>query len=148
MKQLKLVLLLISTAVLINCNNEEETSDLGDMVYQLQSVTNPAILGKVTMTKTANGSATMLVELNGASTDVHPVYIYYNSLEQGGPIAITLNPIDCDCEFSTTVVSMLDNGNAISYEDLLTFNGHIKVHKSSNELETVLLQGNIGSNKD
>jgi len=43
---------------------------------------------------------------------------------------------------------MLDNGNAISYEDLLTFNGHIKVHKSSNELETVLLQGNIGSNKD
>jgi len=148
MKQLKLVLFLISTVILINCSNEEEISDIGVQTYQLQSVTNPAILGKVTMTRNTNGLATVLVELNGTSTDVHPVYIYYNSLDQGGPIAITLNAIDCECEFSSTVVSTLDNGKTISYEELLIFNGHIKVHKNSNELDTILLQGNIGSNKD
>ena len=148
MKQLKLVFFLISSVLLINCSNEEEISDIGAKVYQLQSVTNPAILGKVTMTRNSNGSATLLVELNGTSTDVHPVYIYYNSLDQGGPIAITLNTIDCECEFSSTVVSKLDNGNIISYDELLTFNGHLKVHKNSNEIDVILLQGNIGSNED
>ena len=149
MKQSRIIYLLLLLAVMVACNKDNGTNNFEpEVVYQLQSVSDPGILGKVTITENSNGSSTLLLELNGTSTDIHPAYIYHNSLAQGGPIAITLNPIDCDCEFSTTVITALDTGKAISYEELLAFNGHIKVHLNSNSIETVLLQGNIGANAD
>jgi hypothetical protein len=146
MKKITLLFLVVGFAFLAGCSNSEESSNLASKVYQLRYTDDPSLLGKVTFTENSDGSTTVFLELNGTSDDVHPAYIYYNNLTQGGPIAITLNAIDCDCEDSTTLVSKLDNGTAISFEQLLTFNGHIKVHQSSSEMETILLQGNIGSN--
>ncbi len=140
---------LLLLLVFVKCDNNSATNDFdSEMVYSLQSVSDPGILGKVTISRNDNNSSTVLVELNGTSTDIHPTFIYYNNLAQGGPVAITLNPIDCDCEFASTVVTAMDTGNSITYEELIHFNGHIKVHLNADSLGTVLLQGNIGSNVD
>jgi len=149
MRHLKYFFLLLPLVIFVNCNKDSGANDFNPgMVYSLQSVSDPGILGKVTISRNSNGSSTVLVELNGTSTDIHPAFIYYNSLAQGGPVAITLNPIDCDCEFTSTVVTTMDTGNSITYEELINFNGHIKVHLNASSLQTVLLQGNIGSNVD
>lgn len=146
MKKITLLFLAVGFALLSGCSKDDSSTKLSSKVYQLRYVDDPSLLGKVTFTENSDGSTTVFLELNGTSDDIHPAYIYSNSLTQGGPIAITLNPIDCDCEDSTTLVSKLDNGTTISFEQLLTFNGHIKVHQSSSEMQTILLQGNIGSN--
>lgn len=38
--------------------------------------------------------------------------------------------------------------NAITYNELLTFDGHVNVHKSSLEMSTLIAQRDIGSNSD
>jgi hypothetical protein len=50
-----------------------------------------------------------------------------------------------------TNVSMTDGsadaeGEAITYTELLTYDGYINVHKSAEELEVLAAQGNMGAN--
>ena len=48
---------------------------------------------------------------------------------------------------SMTQVEALDNGTAITYDEILTFDGYINVHLSATQLSTIVAQGNIGSNE-
>lgn len=144
MKSFKFLFSLLTLVVFISCSNEEGSIDLGSKVYQLQAVSDPGLLGKVIISENSDSSSTVSVELYGTSTEVHPTFIYYNSLAEGGPVAITLDP--CGCVKSKTVVTSLDNGKAISFDELVKFNGHLKVHRSDIFMETILLQGDIGSN--
>lgn len=144
MKSFKFLFSLLTLVLFISCSNEEESIDLSSKVYQLQSVADPGLLGKLIISENSDGSSTVNLELYGTSTEIHPTIIYHNSLFQGGPLAITLEP--CGCVKSTTVVTALDNGKKISYDELINFNGHILVHKNETEMETILLQGDIGSN--
>jgi hypothetical protein len=144
MKSLNFLFSLLTLVVFISCSNQEDSIYLGSKVYQLQSVADPGLLGKLIISENSDGSSTVILELYGTSTEIHPTLIYHNSLMQGGSLAITLEP--CGCVKSITVVTALDNGKEISYDELINFNGHIKVHKSETEMETILLQGDIGSN--
>ncbi|SMG07160.1 hypothetical protein [Arenibacter troitsensis] len=143
-------LFLISISLLISgCNNDDSSSDSSSTsvkVFTLSPVTNSKITGKVTFKKNEDGSTTVLLEINGSSTDVHPAFIYFNNVATGGEIAITLEPIDCDCESSSTIITTLDDGTPITYEQLLKFDGHIKIHQNEEHLEIIITQGNIGAN--
>lgn len=143
-------LFLISISLLISgCNNDDSSSDSSSTsvkVFTLSSVSNSKITGKVTFKKNEDGSTTVLLEINGSSTDVHPAFIYFNNVATGGEIAITLEPIDCDCESSSTIITTLDDGTPITYEQLLKFDGHIKIHQNEEHLEIIITQGNIGTN--
>lgn len=143
-------LFLISISLLISgCNNDDSSSDSSSTsvkVFTLSSVSNSKITGKVTFKKNEDGSTTVLLEINGSSTDVHPAFIYFNNVATGGEIAITLEPIDCDCESSSTIITTLDDGTPITYEQLLKFDGHIKIHQNEEHLEIIITQGNIGAN--
>jgi hypothetical protein len=144
MKILKVLIVLVVCLSFTNCSKDDDPTQLRSQIYQLRYVEDPSLLGKVIISENADGSSNIRMELNGTSTEVHPTFIYYNNLAQGGPIAITLDP--CGCVVSNTRVTKLDNGTSISFDELINFNGHLKVHRSENHMETILLQGEIGKN--
>jgi hypothetical protein len=113
--------------------------------YPLGPVSNPAISGKATFEKRKNGTALVTVALTGTTAgDSHPSHIHANSAAQGGGIVIDLANINGTTGLSRTSVTKLNNGTAITYDELLNFNGYLNVHLSSANLGTLIAQGDIG----
>lgn len=146
-KQIYLILTMLAL-VISGCSKNDDNSAPNAIVktFALSSVSNSNISGKATFTKNADGSTTILLEINGSSVDVHPAFIYLGSTANPGAATITLEVIDCDCESSTTIVTTLDDGTPITYEQLIQYNGHISIHQNADHMEVILAQGNIGPN--
>lgn len=117
------------------------------VTYTLNSVSNNAISGTAKFTKRASGEALVSIALTGTTAGVSsPAHIHANSVAQGGGIAIDLTAVTGATGKSETSVKRLNSGAAITYDQLLTFNGYINVHESATNLATIIAQGNIGSN--
>ena len=48
---------------------------------------------------------------------------------------------------SATDVSLDGESNTVTYDQLIEYDGHIKVHLSSDEMTTIVAQGDIGGNE-
>ncbi len=117
--------------------------------YVLNAVSDPEISGKVTFAKRVSGLTLITIELAGTMDGGdHPAHIHNNSAQQGGGIAIDLNNVSGATGKSATHVSQLNNGTAITYNELLGFNGYVNIHLSAASLATLIAQGNIGSNAE
>lgn len=97
------------------------------------------VTGVVTFVETSATMSTIIVKLYGAPSGTHPAALYMNSVAEGGEIAQELSSVDASGT-STTDVSFL------SYNQLIAYDGYIKVIKSSNEPNVILAQGDIGGN--
>lgn len=116
--------------------------------YELGSVSDPAISGTATFAKRKSGAALVTIQLNGTvDGNTHPSHIHYNSAAEGGGIAVDFKPIDGATGMSRTTIRKLNDETAVTYDDLLNFNGYVNVHLSSTELGTLIAQGDIGSNE-
>ncbi len=116
-------------------------------VYTLNPVSDPAISGTVTFAERKNGKAMITISLVGTTAGAdHPAHIHNNSAAQGGGIALDLKNVNGTTGKSVTSANALNNGTAITYAELLTFNGYVNVHLSAAALATLVAQGNIGSN--
>jgi len=116
--------------------------------YALGPVSNPAIGGMATFEKRKNGTTLVTVALTGTTAgDSHPSHIHANSAAQGGGIVIDLTNINGTTGLSRTNVSQLNSGTAITYDELVDFNGYLNVHLSSAVLGTLVAQGDIGQNE-
>ncbi len=117
-------------------------------VYTLAERDVPGISGTATFFKRVNGTSLAILEVqNTPDGGVHPAHIHNNDAATGGGIAFTFNTVNGDTGLSSTQVETLDDDTAISYDDILTFDGYINVHLSASELGTIVAQGNIGSNE-
>lgn len=115
-------------------------------MYSLNAVNGSGVDGTVTFTKRANATTLAVIDLNGASaTGSYPIYIYDNDVATTGPIAIDLNNVNGATGMSATTIRKLNNNTAITYDQLIGFDGHINVGTSATDA-TYLAQGNIGSN--
>jgi len=115
--------------------------------YSLNAVSNQSIFGNVKFEERVNGEVLVTISLEGTSQGGdHPAHIHENSAATGGGIAITLSSVNGETGISKTNVKALNNETAIDYDGLLTFDGYINVHNSSTDLETLIAQGDIGSN--
>ncbi len=149
-KSSSLLLLLAVVLVLGGCKKDNDTEDIDDgilqsKVYQLQAMTGSSITGTATFTEDIDGKTTVLIQLEGSNTTEHPAFIRYNTASEGGAIAITLK--ECTCSVSETVVSKLDDGQSINFDGLLELDGHISIHESPEDLETIVSVANIGVNE-
>jgi Cu/Zn superoxide dismutase len=159
----KSLLLFLLMAVMASCSKEniaptDSADNLADAnarkgankdmkVYVLKSVAVPSISGTVTFEK-KNKSTLISIELTGTPNGgVHPAHIHLNSAVEGGAIAISLDPVNGSSGKSKTLVTQLDNGTSISYEELLNFDGYVNVHLSPSDLATIVAQGDIGGNE-
>ncbi|HLU89524.1 MAG TPA: CHRD domain-containing protein [Cyclobacteriaceae bacterium] len=134
--------------VFSSCKDEDEEPRVLSRTYNLASVSDPAISGKVTFTKLDAGSTNILIELEGTSAgNTHPAHIHANSASEGGPIAIDLTSVDGATGMSETTVTQENDGTPVTYEGLLNYDGYVNVHLSPTMLSTLIAQGNIGSNE-
>ena len=148
--KLKLLLSLILFGVLFNCESDENTDILNQRdtkVYDLGSVSDPAITGFATFIENTNGTVTIELELsNTIEGEMHPAHLHFNTAAETGAIALTLGTVSGISGKSTVTVSALDDGTPIDYNTLRNFDGYINVHQSESDLNTLVAQGDIGQN--
>lgn len=75
-------------------------------------------------------------------SQIYPVHIHANDVDSTGPIAIPLGAIDNEARRAGRSVHMVPR----SLDSLRAFDGHINLHEQVMPLDTVLAQGNMGSN--
>ena len=141
MKTLLKLLLIIPIAFLTSCSNDDDLNTIFDpfvgdtKTYQLVSVADPSISGEAKFIENVDGSTTVELQLSGTPVGgIHPAHIHFNTAAESGAIAITLESVNGDTGFSSTTVTALNDdqgGTAISYDDLLDFDGYINVHLSA-----------------
>jgi hypothetical protein len=149
MKKLAFTLMMI--AGFTSCESDDDSVDIpfeGDTEeYTLNEMSDSGITGTVIFTENEDGSATVAFDLEGTEDgELYPTHIHYDNAADGGEIAIPLEPIDGTTGISITEVSALEDGTDITYEELIEFDGYINVHKSAEDLETIVAQTDIGEN--
>lgn len=130
-------------------DDTEPGSDLTgeSKTYALSSVSNPAISGTVTFAERSDHSTLISIDLAGTTSGTHVAHIHQNTAAETGGIIIDLNSIDGGTGKSETVVAELNDGTAISYDQLLSLDGYANVHLSATDLTTLIAQGDIGENE-
>ncbi|WP_224489603.1 CHRD domain-containing protein [Robertkochia flava] len=130
-----------------NDNNNGEITEVDATTYDLAEVNGSGVFGTARIADMSDGSVTISLDLEGTpSGGEHPAHIHFNTAAEGGGIALTLGTVDGSSGESTINVTEFDDGSAVTYQDLLDYNGYINVHLSANELETIVAQGDIGQN--
>jgi hypothetical protein len=116
-------------------------------VYTLNEVSGSGVSGTATFAKRKNNKTLITLSLSGTTAGGdHPAHIHTNNAATGGTIALDLKNVSGGSGKSVTSANALKNGTAITYDELIAYNGHINVHLSPAELGTRVSQGNIGSN--
>ena len=111
--------------------------------YILDSANGSGVEGVASFIPNDDGSTTIFIELENASTGEHPATINLGSVADSGEVAITLKT--CTCQISETLVTELDNGTAITFVELMNFDGNLNIYESPSD-GTVIAQTDIGSN--
>lgn len=144
----KLLFLFVGLALVASCDNDDDAFVGAKKVYVLSSFAEPTISGTATFTENQDKSTTVELQLIGTPEDgMHPAHIHLNTAAESGAIALTLGTVNGTTGFSTVTFSALDNGTAVSFANLLDFNGYINVHLSADALGTIVAQGDIGQNE-
>lgn len=116
--------------------------------YPLGAVSNPAISGTAKFTKRVNGKTLISIALTGTTPGVTSIaHVHVNTVAQTGGVIVDLTSIIGSTGKSETSVNKLNTGVAITYDELLNFDGYINVHESASALSTLIAQGDIGKNE-
>lgn len=151
----KLLFLSIISLFILGCDNQSGEAEFtgNEVSFDMipGSVNGNETNGTLTIREKSNGLAQIEISLEGVLNNAnHPVHLHYGSLADDGNVATLLNPIEevNGVGKSTTTLNEFENGTAITYADLISFNGSIKIHfEASGPLENEILGStNIGSN--
>jgi len=107
--------------------------------YSLATSDMLGVSGTATFNETSETVSTIDIVLSGAPSGTHPAELCMNTMVEGGAIVITLNPVDATGKSSTAVTT-------ITFDQLIAYDGFIKVHQSASEPNIILAQGDIGGN--
>ena len=135
------MMVLILTITISGCKKD---SPAPTTTYQLKTKDQLGVYGTVTFTQLSSTSTTIDIVLTGSDATSHPAHIHVNSAVEGGAIAVSLSPVVNGK--STTLVTALDNGTIINYNQLIAYDGYVNVHESDINLGTIIAQGDIGGN--
>ncbi|WP_224485010.1 superoxide dismutase family protein [Robertkochia aurantiaca] len=148
----------ISTLILaflfLGCDSDDDGDlviddpvEVNAIVYDLNEVGESGVNGTATFIELSDGTVTIELDLTGTPDGgQHPAHIHFNTAAEGGDIALTLGTVDGNTGESTINVTEFDDGTPLTYEELILYDGYINVHLSSEELATIVAQGDIGQN--
>ena len=118
---------------------KDDSSVKSSTSYNLKTKDVLGVTGKVTFIETSSTSTTIEIVLTNAPSGTHPASLYMNSEVESGTAIIVLNPVDQTGKSSSLVTNM-------SYNQLIAYDGNVKVLKSGSETNVILAQGDIGGN--
>lgn len=141
-------ILLALTLGITGCEDDSGPSLTGDnTVYTLGPKSNPGIDGNVTFSRQSDNSVLITIQLSGTQAGGnHPAHIHADNAIDGGTILLDLSNVEGASGRSETVVTALNDGSPITYEELIDFDGYVNVHASASDLNTLIAQGDIGQN--
>ena len=148
-KVIGIVGLLMVFSLFIGCEDDDEpqSQNQNETTYPLAELEGSGVSGTVTFAKMDDATTRITIELTGTvDGDMHPAHIHSGNASTGGPIVLNFNPVDGATGRSETIVTELNDGTPITYEELIAFDGHVNIHKSAMDLSDMIAQGNIGSN--
>lgn len=141
-------LLIISTA----CSDTSTGPEPGDLTgeyvsYELDTKGDSGLTGTLTFAERVDGFTEVTVELSdGPDEEEYFVRINSGTTLQGGDVLIELETVD-ESGKSVLIVSSDSEGNTVSYNDLISINGHVNVYPSEDETETILAQADVFGNQ-
>ncbi|WP_187357713.1 hypothetical protein [Cyclobacterium plantarum] len=116
--------------------------------YPLGELAVPGISGSIIFKERLNGFTLASIKLdNTPEGGMHPAHIHANSAAEGGGIIVSFNPVNGTTGTSETTIRELDNGQPLTYNQILDLDGYVNVHLSMNQLSTIVAQGDIGANE-
>ena len=131
--------MLTSVILLVAGGCKKDDSSAQKTTYNLKVKDVLGVSGTVTFTETNSTSTTIDIVLANAPSGTHPANLYMNSAVEDGSVAVQLNPVDANGKSSTVVSSM-------TYNQMIAYDGCIKILQSSTEPGIILAQGDIGGN--
>lgn len=140
-RNLKVVItMVIALTALITIGGCEKDDEFGSKTsYNMKVQDVLGVSGTATFTETGSNTATIDLVISGAPAGIHPAELCMNTVAEGGAVVVMLNPIDETGKSSTKVTS-------ITYNQLIAYDGFIKIMKSAVEPLVILAQGDIGGN--
>ena len=139
--------------VMLSCSDNELPEDLTgeELSFTLFSGSEFGYEGDLLMQEKRDGTTRITIELSGPTGEASfPVHLHFGSFSTpDAEVAALLTPVNAQSGISITDLGFLSDESAIGYDDLLTFDGHIKIHLDDGANQDVILAfGNIGSNKE
>jgi hypothetical protein len=131
--------------------NETTVNDLtgNEVVNALQSGSVYPISGTVTIKEKKDGSALVIVELNGTEGNIqHPVHLHMGDISApGAEVAALLTPVTGSTGKSETILTRMADETSITYAQLMKLDACIKIHlaDAGPDRNIILAGGNIGS---
>lgn len=118
------------------------------MVYPLYAGSEFPFDGKATFRERSDGLTEIEIHINNTQgARFFPVHLHFNSFDVTSDLAAWLEPLSASTGKSKTLLKHLADESPVSYEDLIAFDGHIKIHLESGPMRDIILSyGNIGSN--
>ncbi len=148
---------LFSMIFIVSCENNSEDpnpepeppSETGNSKsFSLFSTSTRSPLGTIKFSELDDNTTKVEISISGLDASAsHPAHIHNNSGAEGGGIAISLENVDGSSGGSETIISQLDDGTTVTYNDLINFDGHVNVHLNETDLSTLIAQGDIGPNE-
>lgn len=134
------------------CQEDETAGEFTGRLttYQLVAGSGQDIEGTVTLKEKADHSTRVIIDMTPTGGSLlHPVHLHYGTMIPDADMAAMLHPVDGTNGRSVTDLSMLMDDTPITYEELLIFDGHIKVHLDDGPHKSVVIAyTNIGKNND
>lgn len=147
LKNLALLLVMITTIVFTSCNQDDDnTVTVSESVsFDLYDVNNSEVMGTISMLNNDSTQVIMIIALTEGTGQSHPAAIYLETANESGAKVVQLNALN-GSGVSATTFGALDDGTEITYDSMLEFDGNIKVELSTSD-NTIVAMGDIGQNK-
>ena len=153
MKKLFILFVLTAPVFFTGCSNDDDggtpvVDKTGESkTFTLSAVSDASISGTAIFEENKDGSTTISLDLKGTSSGSHPAHIHMNTAAESGDIVLDLTSVDGSTGMSSTLVEAFNDGTAVTYSQLLEYDGYINVHESAENLGTLIAQGDIGQNE-
>lgn len=114
--------------------------------YELNSSDDSTVDGNVSFDERVEGDIQVTIKLSGLDEDEeYLVGVYSNTVLDDGELLIDLKTVDGSSGERELIISVDEDGESLSYDDLLEINGHIRVYHSDDS-DTILANADIGGN--
>lgn len=148
----KLLLGLLILVGLWSCSDQEPDVYTGEKIeFQLFKSSDFDFNGTLLVQELTTGGVEFTIQLEGAKSSniSYPTHLHFGNYDQAdAPIAQLLTPVSGSDLRSKTVLNTLSDGSEVSFEQMKSFDGHVKIHLANEgpDYGVILVAGNVGSN--
>lgn len=143
-----MIIIAFAAFTMTSCGDDDDKTTDNNVSYNLDEKSDSGVSGDIEFVELENGKIQAVILLSGTSSgNTHPAHVHMNSAALGGDILVSLTPVAGATGSSVTIFDKDDNGNSITFAQIDNLDAYVNVHKSASELNVIVAQGDIGTNR-